>query len=100
MNNKGTDMENLKSYVSNRVSCDKQQLENIVDTIQDDLNQIEDYVKKIRARKGYRVDSIKSIIELALRLRVLVELELVYGNNLSASTLIRKDLELLENDNE
>lgn len=46
MNKKGTDIENLKSYVSNRVGCNKQQLENIVDTIQDDLNQIEDYVKK------------------------------------------------------
>ena len=100
MNNKETNMENLKSYVSNRVGCNKQQLENIVDTIQDDLNQIEDYVKKIRARKGYRVDSIKSIIELASRLRVLVELELEYGNNLSASTHIEKELEALKNDTE
>ena len=96
MNNKETNMENLKSYVSNRVSCNKQQLENIVDTIQDCLNQIEGLCKKIRSRKGYRVDSIKSIIELASRLRVLVELELVYNTNLSASALIRKDLELLK----
>lgn len=100
MNNKETDMENLKSYVSNRVSCNKQQLENIVDAIQDYLNRIEDYVEKIRARKGYRVDSIKSIIELASRLRVLVELELVYDTNLSTSALIRKELEFLENDTE
>lgn len=46
MNNKETNMENLKSYVSNRVSCNKQQLANTTDAINDYLNRIEDYVKK------------------------------------------------------
>ena len=76
------------------------QYENTDSTIKDYLNRIEDYVEAIRAKKGYSVDNVKSILELASRLRVLVELELVYGNNLSTSALIRKDLELLENDNE
>lgn len=84
--------------MSNRVQCNEQQLANITDAIQDYLNRIEDYVEKIRVRKAHRVDSIKSIIELASRLRVLVELELVYGTNLSTSTLIRKELEILKDD--
>ena len=63
MNNKETNMENLKSYVSNRVSCNKQQLENIVDTIQDDLNQIEDYVKK---KLGQEKAIVKIVLNLSL----------------------------------
>ena len=100
MNNKETNIKNLKSYVSNKVQCNKQQLANTTDAINDYLNRIEDYVKKIRAEKGYSVDNIKSILELASRLRVLLELDLVYNTNLSVSTHIEKELELLENDTE
>lgn len=98
MNNKETDMENLKSYVSNRVSCNKQQLANIKDAINDCLNRIEDYVEKIRTREYCYIDNIKSISELASRLRVLLELDLMLNTNLSVSTHIEKELELLEND--
>lgn len=100
MNSKKSRLKTLSSYASNRVQCNKQQLANIKDAINDYLNRIEDYVEKIRAEKGYSVDNIKSILELASRLRVLVEVDLVYNTNLSVSTHIEKELELLKNDNE
>lgn len=100
MNSKKSRLKTLSGYASNRVQCNEQQLANIKDAINDYLNRIEDYVKKIRAEKGYSVDNIKSILELASRLRVLVEIDLVYNTNLSVSTHIEKELELLKNDNE
>ena len=96
MNNKETNMKNLKRYVSNRVSCNKQRLANTTDAINDYLNRIEDCVEAIRTEKGHLVDNIKSILELASRLRVLLELNLVYNTNLSVSTHIEKVLEALK----
>ena len=98
MNNKETNMENLKSYVSNRVSCNEQQLANITNAINDYLNRIVDCVERIRTREYCYIDNTKSISELASRLRVLLELDLVYNTNLSVSTHIEKELEVLKDD--
>lgn len=100
MNSKNSRLKTLSSYASNRVQCDEQQLANITNTINDYLNRIEDYAEKIRTRAHSYIDDIKSISELAQRLRVLVELDLVYNTNLSVSTHIEKELELLKNDTE
>lgn len=100
MNSKNSRLKTLSGYASNRVQCNKQQLANIKDAINDYLNRIEDCVEKIRTREYCYIDNIKSISELAQRVRVLVELDLVYNTNLSVSTHIEKELELLENDNE
>ena len=96
--NKKECLEELKRYVANNVECDLQQYENTDGTIKDYLNRIEDYVKKIRRREYCYIDNIKAISELASRLRVLLELDLIYNTNLSVSTHIEKELELLEND--
>ena len=48
MNNKETNMENLKSYVSNRVSCNKQQIFNVQEVFNRYLVQIEENIKKIK----------------------------------------------------
>lgn len=98
MNSKNSRLKTLSGYVSNRVQCNKQQLENTTDAINDYLNRIEDYVEKIRRREYCYIGNTKSISELAQRLRVLLELDLIYNTNLSVSTHIEKELELLEND--
>lgn len=98
MNSKNSRLKTLNGYVSNRVQCNKQQLANIKDAINDYLDRIEDCVEKIRTREYCYIDNIKSISELAQRLRVLVELDLMYNTNLSVSTHIEKELELLKND--
>ena len=98
MNSKNSRINTLNGYVSNRVQCNKQQLANIKDAINDYLDRIEDCVEKIRTREYCYIDNIKSISELAQRLRVLVELDLMYNTNLSVSTHIEKELELLKND--
>ena len=98
MNSKNSRIKTLSGYVSNRVQCNKQQLANIKDAINDYLNRIEDCVEKIRTREYCYIDNIKAISELASRLRVLLELDLMLNTNLSVSTHIKKELELLEND--
>lgn len=98
MNSKNSRIKTLSGYVSNRVQCNKQQLANTTDAINDYLNRIEDYVEKIRRREYCYIDNIKAISELASRLRVLLELDLMLNTNLSVSTHIEKELELLEND--
>lgn len=98
MNSKNSRLKTLSGYVSNRVQCNKQQLANTTDVINDGLNRIEDYVKRIRRRDYCYIDNIKAVGELTSRLRVLLELELMLNTNLNVSTHIKKELELLEND--
>lgn len=98
MNSKNSRLKTLSGYASNRVQCNKQQLANITNVINDYINRIVDYAEKIRTKEYNYIDDIKSISELASRLRVLLELELVYNTNLSVSTHIKNELELLEND--
>ena len=100
MNSKNSRIKTLSGYVSNRVQCNEQQLANITDAINDYLNRIVDCVERIRTREYCYIDNTKSISELASRLRVLLELDLVYNTNLSVSTHIEKELELLKNDAE
>ena len=96
MNSKNSRLKTLSDYASNRVQCNKQQLANTTVVINDYLNIIEDCVEAIRTEKEYAVDNIKSILELASRLRVLLELDLIYNTNLSVSTHIEKELEALK----
>lgn len=94
--NKKEHLEELKRYVANNVKCDLQQYENIDSTIKDYLNRIEDYVGSIRAEKGYSVDNVKSILELASRLRVLVEMKIQFSTEINRHTHIEKVLEALK----
>lgn len=94
--NKKEYLEELKRYVANNVECDLQQYENTDGTIKDYLNRIEDYVEAIRSKKGYSVDYINSILELASRLRVLTELKMQLSTELNRHTHIERALESLK----
>ena len=94
--NKKEYLEELKRYVTNNAECDLQQYENTDSTIKDYLNRIEDYVEAIRSKKGYSVDYINSILELASRLRVLTELKIQLSTELNRHTHIEKVLENLK----
>ena len=94
--NKKEHLEELKRYVANNVECDLQQYENTDSTIKDYLNRIEDYVGSIRAERGYSVDNVKSILELASRLRVLVEMKIQFSTEINRHTHIEKVLEALK----
>lgn len=100
MNNKETNMENLKSYVSNRVSCNKQHIFNVQEVFNRYLCQIEENIKKIKEKKEYRSECCKDIQELASRLRILCELDLQYTTELGLAEHILRDLEALKNDAE
>ena len=100
MNNKETNMENLKSYVSNRVSCDKQHIFNVQEVFNRYLVQIEENIKKIKEKKEYRFECCKDIQELASRLRILCELDLQYTTELGVAEHILRGLEALKNDAE
>lgn len=94
--NKRECLEELKRYVANNTECDLQQYENTDSTIKDYLNRIEDYVEAIRSKKGYSVDYINSILELASRLRVLTELKMQLSTEINRHTHIEKVLENLK----
>ena len=94
--NKKECLEELKRYVANNAECDLQQYENTDGTIKDYLNRIEDYVEAIRSKKGYSVDYINSILELASRLRVLTELKMQLSTEINRHTHIEKVLENLK----
>lgn len=94
--NKKECLEELKRYVANNTECDLQQYENTDSTIKDYLNRIEDYVEAIRSKKGYSVDYINSILELASRLRVLTELKMQLSTEINRHTHIEKVLEGLK----
>lgn len=94
--NKKEYLEELKRYVANNAECDLQQYENTDGTIKDYLNRIEDYVEAIRSKKGYSVDYINSILELASRLRVLTELKIQLSTELNRHTHIERVLESLK----
>ena len=100
MNNKETNMENLKSYVSNRVSCNKQHIFNVQEVFNRYLVQIEEDIKKIKEKKEYRFECCKDIQELASRLRILCELDLQYTTELGVAEHILRGLEALKNDAE
>ena len=100
MNNKETDMKILKSYVSNRASCNKQQISNVQESFNRYLGQIEENIKKIKEKKEYRFERCKDIQELASRLRILCELDLQYASELGLVEHILRDLEALKNDAE
>ena len=100
MNSKETNMENLKSYVSNRASCNKQQISNVQESFNRYLGQIEENIKKIKEKKEYRFERCKDIQELASRLRILCELDLQYTTELGVAEHILRDLEALKNDAE
>ena len=100
MNNKETNMENLKSYVSNRVSCNKQHIFNVQEVFNRYLVQIEENIKKIKEKKEYRFECCKDIHELASRLLILCELDLQYATELGVAEHILRDLETLKNDAE
>ena len=51
MNNKETNMENLKSYVSNRVSCNKQHIFNVQEVFNRYLVQIDENIKKNKRKE-------------------------------------------------
>lgn len=93
---KKTCLEELKRYVANNAECDLQQYENTDSTIKDYLNRIEDYVEAIRSKKGYSIDYINSILELASRLRVLTELKMQLSTEINRHTHIEKVLENLK----
>ena len=100
MNNKETNMENLKSYVSNRVSCNKQHIFNVQEVFNRYIGQIEENIKKIKEDKEYRFERCKDIQDLASRLRILCELDLQYATELGVAEHILRDLEALKNDTE
>ena len=100
MNSKETNMENLKSYVSNRVSCNKQHIFNVQEVFNRYLVQIEENIKKIKEEKEYRFEGCKDIQELASRLRILCELDLQYTTELGVAEHILRGLEALKNDAE
>ena len=100
MNNKETNMKNLKSYVSNRVSCNKQHIFNVQEVFNRYLSQIEENIKKIKEKEEYRFEGCKDIQELASRLRILCELDLQYASELGLVEHILRDLEALKNDTE
>ena len=100
MNNKETNMENLKSYVSNRVSCNKQHIFNVQEVFNRYLVQIEENIKKIKEKKEYRFECCKDIQELASRLRILCELDLQYTTELELIEHILRELEGIKNDTE
>lgn len=95
MNNR---TKTLSEYVSNRVSHDKHQLANTTSTIRDYVDRIDDCLAKIRD-DDYNIDNLKTIVELALRLRILYELRISYESSLSSDAHIQKEVvEVLEND--
>lgn len=94
--NKKECLEELKRYTTNNVECVLQQYENIDSAIKDYLNRIEDYVEAIRSKKGYSVDNVKSILELASRLRVLLEMKIQFSTEINRHTHIERVLESLE----
>ena len=98
MNNKETNMENLKSYVSNRVSCNKQQIFNVQEVFNRYIGQIEENIKKIKENEEYRFECCKDIYELASKLRILCELDFQYATELGVAEHILRDLEALKND--
>ena len=100
MNSKETDMKILKSYVSNRVSCNKQHIFNVQEVFNRYLVQIEENIKKIKEKKEYRFECCKDIQELASRLRILCELDLQYTTELGVAEHILRGLEALKNDAE
>ena len=100
MNNKETNMENLKSYVSDRVSCNKQHIFNVQEVFNRYLVQIEENIKKIKEKEEYRFECCKDIQELASRLRILCELDLQYTTELGVAEHILRGLEALKNDAE
>ena len=100
MNSKETDMKILKSYVSNRASCNKQQIFNVQEVFNRYLVQIEENIKKIKEKKEYRFERCKDIQELASRLRILCELDLQYTTELGVAEHILRGLEALKNDAE
>ena len=100
MNNKETNMKNLKSYVSNRVSCNKQHIFNVQEVFNRYLVQIEENIKKIKEKEEYRFECCKDIHELASRLLILCELDLQYASELGLVEHILRDLEALKNDTE
>ena len=100
MNNKETNIKNLKSYVSNRVSCNKQHIFNVQEVFNRYLVQIEENIKKIKEKKEYRFECCKDIQELASRLRILCELDLQYTTELGVAEHILRGLEALKNDAE
>ena len=100
MNNKETNMENFKSYVSNRISCNKQHIFNVQEVFNRYLVQIEEDIKKIKEKKEYRFEGCKDIQELASRLRILCELDLQYTTELGVAEHILRGLEALKNDAE
>ena len=100
MNNKETNMENLKSYVSNRVSCNKQHIFNVQEVFNRYLVQIEENIKKIKEKEEYRFECCKDIHELASRLLILCELDLQYTTELGLVEHILRGLEALKNDAE
>lgn len=94
--NKKECLEELKRYVANNTECDLKQYENTDKTIKDYLNRIEDYVEAIRSKRGYSVDYINSILELASRLRALTELKIQLSTEINRHTHIEKVLENLK----
>lgn len=100
MNSKETDMKILKSYVSNRANCNKQQIFNVQEVFNRYLDQIEENIKKIKEKKEYRFERCKDIQELASRLRILCELDLQYTTELGVAEHILRGLEALKNDAE
>ena len=100
MNNKETNIKNLKSYVSNRVSCNKQHIFNVQEVFNRNLSQIKENIKKIKEKKEYRFEGCKDIQELASRLRILCELDLQYATELGLVEHILRDLDALKNDTE
>ena len=51
-------------------------------------------MEAIRTEKGYSVDNIKSILELASRLRVLVEMKIQFSTEINRHTHIKNELEI------
>lgn len=52
--------------------------------------------KQLEAKKGYSVDNAKSILELASRLRVLLEMKIQFSTEINRHTHIEKVLEALK----
>ena len=98
MNNKETNIEKLKGYVSNRVSCNKQHIFNVQEVFNRYLDQIEGNIKKIKEKKEYRSECCKDIQDLASRLRILCKLDLQYTTELGLAEHILRELEVLKND--
>lgn len=96
MIDKKTCLEKLKGCILNSVNCNKRQLLNTVETINNYLDEIDNLLIKIREGETNNIENLKRITELSVRLRVLFELKILYNSNVSVTSYIRKELEALK----